>query len=190
MAEHAFASAATQLNLLDLVTAGDWLLRSNRCRLPALQAYTRQVSPVAGQSPRVVPPDWFAPGWTRRERPRCGSAWCWLGCLRRNAIWSWTPTITRSAESTWCSRSSASWSSTRVTSTAWTAGSGTSTSAGIEDFTVDGYLVIRMTGAAMRRALEVVCRVDAALRSRGYRGPAPSFLAEWRSFFEPPPSVR
>jgi hypothetical protein len=25
--------------LLDLVTAGDWLLRRNRCRLPSLQAY-------------------------------------------------------------------------------------------------------------------------------------------------------
>jgi len=39
VAEHAFTSAASQLNLPDLVTAGDWLLRSNRCRLPALRAY-------------------------------------------------------------------------------------------------------------------------------------------------------
>src|SRR5687767_13651415 len=39
VAEHAFASAATQLNLLDLVTAGDWLLRLDRCHLPALLAY-------------------------------------------------------------------------------------------------------------------------------------------------------
>ena len=54
-----------------------------------------------------------------------------------------------------------------------------------EEFTADGYLVIRVTGAAMRRAREVVCRVDAALRSRGYRGPAPRFSQEWCSLLEP-----
>ena len=87
VAEHAFASAATQLNLLDLVAARDWLLRSNRCRLPALRAYALGFT-GRGASRRVVPPDLFAPGWTRRERPCCGSAWCLLGCQCRNAIWS------------------------------------------------------------------------------------------------------
>jgi very-short-patch-repair endonuclease len=59
-----------------------------------------------------------------------------------------------------------------------------------EDFTVDGYVVIRVTGAAMRRPREVVCRVDAALRSHGYRGPAPRFSPEWCLLFEQSPHVR
>jgi hypothetical protein len=37
--EHAFASAAQELDLLGLVTAGDWLLRLRRCSLASLRAY-------------------------------------------------------------------------------------------------------------------------------------------------------
>lgn len=37
--QHAFASAAQHLNLLELVVAGDWLLRLRRCSLASLTSY-------------------------------------------------------------------------------------------------------------------------------------------------------
>jgi hypothetical protein len=41
-AEHAFVTAATELDLVDLVSAGDRLVRLNRCRLDSLQTYAGQ----------------------------------------------------------------------------------------------------------------------------------------------------
>lgn len=48
-----------------------------------------------------------------------------------------------------------------------------------------GYLVIRVTGARMAHPREVVRRVFAKLRERGYAGPPPVFSAEWCVLFEP-----
>jgi hypothetical protein len=73
VAEHAFASAASQLNLLDLVTAGTgWYAGTDAVCPPCRR--THRISPVAEPSPRVVPPDLSAPGSTRYQRPGCGSA--------------------------------------------------------------------------------------------------------------------
>jgi hypothetical protein len=47
-----------------------------------------------------------------------------------------------------------------------------------------GYVTIRVTAARMRRPREVVRRVYAKLVERGYRGPEPVFNEEWRALFE------
>ena len=59
-----------------------------------------------------------------------------------------------------------------------------------EEFTAEGYLVIRITAARMRRPRHVVGKVFAALRQRGYRGPAPVFHSEWSALFELSAQVR
>lgn len=52
-----------------------------------------------------------------------------------------------------------------------------------EEFTAEGYLIIRITAARMRRPRNVVGKVFAALRQRGYAGPDPVFSSEWRTLF-------
>ena len=59
-----------------------------------------------------------------------------------------------------------------------------------EEFTAEGYLVIRITAARMRRPRHVVGTVFAALRQRGYRGPDPVFNSEWSALFELSAQVR
>ena len=189
VAEHAFASAANQLNLLDLVTAGDWLLRGNRCRLPALQAY------ASGFVGRGAVAARRAAGLVRArvDSPR-------ETMLRLSLVLAGLPTpecnLVMGTHDHPIGRVDLVFKEFgilieyegdqhRTDRWQWNIDIGR-----YEDFAVDGYLVIRVTGAAMRRARDLVGRVDAALRSRGYRGPAPRFSAEWCSLFEPSPSVR
>lgn len=47
-----------------------------------------------------------------------------------------------------------------------------------------GWLTVRVTNQRMRRARNLVREVYQHLVERGYRGPVPSFSAEWRSIFE------
>jgi hypothetical protein len=189
VAEHAFASAATQLNLLDLVTAGDWLLRSNRCRLPALRAYasgfTGRGAVAARRAAELVRLRVDSPRETTLRlclvlaglpAPECNLV---MGTHdhpigRVDLVFKKFGVLVEYEGD-----------QHRTDRWQWNVDIGR-----YEEFTVDGYLVIRATGAAMRRAREVVCRVDAALRSRGYRGQAPRFSAEWCSLFEPSSSVR
>jgi hypothetical protein len=51
-------------------------------------------------------------------------------------------------------------------------------------FADEGYLTVRVTSARMRRPRDVVRRVHAKLVERGYQGPAPVFNDEWRALFE------
>jgi hypothetical protein len=53
-----------------------------------------------------------------------------------------------------------------------------------EDFGGVGYLTVRVTKEHARQLRLVVGRVHEALRSRGYRGPAPSFDRRWMDLFE------
>ncbi len=188
VAEHAFTSAATQLNLLDLVTAGDWLLRTNRCQLPALQAYassfTGRGAVAAGRAAGLVR--------ARVDSPR-------ETMLRLCLVLAGLPTpdcnLVMGTHDHPIGRVDLVFKEFgvlieyegdqhRTNRWQWNVDIGR-----YEEFTADGYLVIRVTGAAMRRARELVCRVDAALRSRGYRGPAPRFAPEWCSLFELSPDL-
>jgi hypothetical protein len=184
VAEHAFASAATQLNLLDLVTAGDWLLRLDRCHLPALLAYVSSFTGRGAVAARR------AAGLVRArvDSPR-------ETMLRLCLVLAGLPTpdcnLVMGTHDHPIGRVDLVFDEFgvlieyegdqhRTDRWQWSIDIGR-----YEEFTADGYLVIRVTGAAMRRAREVVCRVDAALRSRGYCGPAPRFSPEWCSLFEP-----
>ena len=184
MAEHAFASAATQLNLLELVTAGDWMLRRNLCHLPALLAYASSFTGRGAVTARR------AAGLVRArvDSPR-------ETMLRLCLVLAGLPTpdcnLVMGTHDHPIGRVDLVFKEFgvlieyegdqhRTDRWQWNVDIGR-----YEEFTADGYLVIRVTGAAMRRAREVVCRVDAALRSRGYRGPAPRFSPEWCFLFEP-----
>lgn len=52
-----------------------------------------------------------------------------------------------------------------------------------EQLAASGVLVIRVSKTHLRRPRDVVGRIHAALVSRGYRGPAPDFGTEWREVF-------
>jgi hypothetical protein len=183
VAEHAFASAATQLNLLDLVTAGDWLLRLDRCHLPALLAYVSSFTGRGAVAARR------AAGLVRArvDSPR-------ETVLRLCLVLAGLPmpdcNLVMGTHEHPIGRVDLVFKEFgvlieyegdqhRTDRWQWNVDIGR-----YEEFTADGYLVIRVTGAAMRRAREVVCRVDAALRTRGYRGPTPRFSQEWCSLFE------
>ncbi len=53
-----------------------------------------------------------------------------------------------------------------------------------EEFTAEGWTVIRVTSQRMRRPRAVVGRFHEALVAGGYRGPGPVFTAEWSRLFE------
>jgi very-short-patch-repair endonuclease len=53
-----------------------------------------------------------------------------------------------------------------------------------EEFTAAGWIVIRVTGKAMRRPREIARRVYDALRQPGYTGPPPRFDEDWIRLFE------
>ncbi len=57
-----------------------------------------------------------------------------------------------------------------------------------EGFAAEGRTLVRMTAARMNRPRAVVGRVLQALRAGGYKGPDPKFTAEWVALFSP--SVR
>lgn len=52
--EHCWMAAAGHVNLLDLVTAGDWLLRSRRTTLAKLEGYVRSNSSRGCRSARIA----------------------------------------------------------------------------------------------------------------------------------------
>lgn len=52
-----------------------------------------------------------------------------------------------------------------------------------EQLAASGVLVIRVSKEHLRRPREVVRRIHAALVSRGYVGPPPTFGPEWREVF-------
>ncbi len=53
----------------------------------------------------------------------------------------------------------------------------------VDEFTAEGYLVLRITAARMRRPRSMVAKVFAELRRRGYTGPEPVFTKEWCRLF-------
>jgi hypothetical protein len=52
-----------------------------------------------------------------------------------------------------------------------------------EDFTADGWTVIRVTSERMSSPIALVKRIYAALRAGGYDGPPPVFSDEWLTLF-------
>ena len=54
-----------------------------------------------------------------------------------------------------------------------------------DEFTAEGYLVIRITAQRMQRPRHMVGKVFVELRRRGHTGPEPVFSTEWSQLFEP-----
>src|SRR4051794_18378702 len=59
-----------------------------------------------------------------------------------------------------------------------------------EQLAADGWVVVRITAERMRHPRAVVGRVLQALRVAGYRGPDPAFSAEWCALFAPSARAR
>lgn len=53
-----------------------------------------------------------------------------------------------------------------------------------EELAAEGWIIIRITAAAARQPRSVVYRVHEALVSRGYAGPAPVFDDQWEALFQ------
>ena len=54
-----------------------------------------------------------------------------------------------------------------------------------DEFTAEGYRVIRITAQRMQRPRHMVGKVFVELRRRGYTGPEPVISTEWSQLFEP-----
>ena len=77
--EHCWLVAAGELDLLELVTAGDWLLRKRRTTVAKLEA-SQEGTQVGAAGPRG--PRWlsFESALTHRARPTCDCVWYWQTC--------------------------------------------------------------------------------------------------------------
>lgn len=181
--EHAFVSAASHLNLLELVTAGDWLVRLRRCSLSSLVAYVANSrgrgAMAARRAVALVRERVDSPRETRLRLalvlaglpdPRCNPL---IGTDDRpisrvdlvyvlfRVLIEYEGDQHRSDRRQW------------------------NTDIGRhEDFLEGGYTLIRVTALRMKRARDVVLKVHAAICAGGYRGPAPVFSDEWCALFE------
>lgn len=181
--EHAFTSAATRLNLLELVTAGDWLVRLRRCQLSSLTAYATNFSGRgavrARRAAALVRERVDSPRETRLRlalvlaglpHPQCNPL---LGTEDRPigrvdlAYQRYRVIIEYEGDQH------------RRDARQWNTDIGRH-----EDFTTAGLTLIRVTALRMRRPRDVVRRVFDALSAAGYPGPEPTFDQEWRALFE------
>jgi hypothetical protein len=98
--EHCWLVAASTLNLLDLVTAGDSLVRRRGTTLARLQS---AVQGYSGRGIRLARTAvrWYGSAWTHRARPGCDCVWFSPGCRCRNATSSLATIEDRSVASTW-----------------------------------------------------------------------------------------
>lgn len=182
--EHAFASAAQHLNLLDLVTAGDWLLRLRRCSLASLLSYVAghkgRGAVLARRASGMVRAKVDSPRETRLRlilvlaglptpdcNPRLGNdhgpiGWVDLAYQVFKVIVEYEGDQHRTDARQW---------NTDIDR--------------FEAFTAEGFRIVRITSHRIRRPRDVVRRVYDALRLGGYAGPEPVFTAEWCALFEP-----
>lgn len=181
--EHAFVSAALHLNLLELVTAGDWLLRLGRCSRAALTAY------VAGASGRGAVPARRAAALVRERvdspretRLRLALVLAGLPDPQCNPLIGTDDRPIGRVDLVYAMfRVLIEYEGDqhRADRRQWNTDIGRH-----EDFLEGGYTLIRVTALRMKRTRDVVCRVHAAIRAGGYTGPEPVFTAEWCALFE------
>ncbi len=180
--EHAFLSAAQELDLVQLVTAGDWLVRRRLTTPKRLASY---VARATGRSTRAAR---RAASFVRArvDSPRESR-------LRMMLVLAGLPTPE-------CNRGIGTdeWflghgdlvyeahrvvleyegDQHRTDPKQWNLDIGR-----YEEFIGEGWTVIRVTSARMRTPRSMVQRVYAALVKGGYGGPSPVFSDEWRQFF-------
>ena len=181
--EHAFAVAARGLNLLELATAGDWLVRRRLTTPARLVVYTRTYrgagAALARRAAALVRERVDSPQETRLRlclvlaglpEPECNptlrTADYAIGRVdllleAYKLILEYEGDQHRTDKEQW---------NTDIDR--------------VEEFSGEGYRVLRVTAGHMRRARALVVRVHAALVKAGYAGPAPVFSAEWSRLFE------
>jgi hypothetical protein len=180
--EHCWMVAALELNLLDLVIAGDWLLRlrvTNRRMLAAYVGTSRSRGAGAARPAldlireRVDSP---RESWLRvclvlagLPTPECNPTIRAAGILARVDLVYRQFRILIEYEG----------NQHRVDKDQWNLDIDRQ-----ESFTRDGWTVYRVTARRARHPREVVQRVYQLLVEAGYDGPPPVFDARWRSLFE------
>ena len=182
IAEHCWVVAAVELNLVDLVTAGDWLLRERLTTLAELQAY------AAGRSSRGARVAREAVGLVRDRVDSPRESWLRL-CLVLAGLP--TPQCNPVVEG---DRRSArvdlvylefrvlieyEGDQHRGDKRQWNRDIGR-----YDDFTSMRFVVVRITAERARYPRLVVRRVYEALCDGGYRGPEPVFDQRWMGLFE------
>lgn len=182
-AEHAFATAAPHLTLLDLVIAGDWLVRLRRCSPDSLTAYTQRSrgrgAVLARRAARLVRARVDSPRETRLRlvlvlaglpepvcNPRVGNNEGPIGCVDL-VYWAYRLLMEYEGDQHRTDRQQWNLDIDRA-----------------EAFAREDLTLIRVTAHRMRRPRELVRRVYIAMKAGGYDGPEPVFNGEWRALFE------
>ena len=182
VAEYCWVVAAQDLNLIELVTAGDWLLRAELTTLPRLTAYLdvcsmRGIAPareaIALVRERVdsVRETWlrlcliFAglpmPGCNPTVRGVRGYGRVDLVYLEYRVLIEYEGDQHRGDRRQW-NRDIDRY----------------------DDFTAAGFIVVRITADRARYPRLVVRRIYEAIRAGGYCGPEPVFDERWMALFE------
>lgn len=181
--EHCFLTAAQTLNVLELVIAGDWLVRlelTSPARLLAATEVTRaRGARAARRSAELVR--------ERVDSPREST-------LRICLVLAGLPTpqcnLTLGTEDYPIGRVDLVYEEFkvileyegdqhRIDRQQWNIDIDRT-----EEVTAEGYLVIRITAQRMMRPRQMFGKVFTALRQRGYPGPEPFFDTEWCDLFE------
>ena len=180
--EHAWMVAALELNLLELVTAGDWLVRLKLTTPDALATYLAASSSRGSAAARpglaLIRERVDSPRetWLRLclilaglPEPECNP---WIGGVRRGGR---VDLLFR----TFCVIVEYEGDQHRTDSKQWQKDIDRG-----EDFGGVGYLTVRVTKEHARHPRTVVRRVYETLVSRGYSKPAPTFDERWSDLFE------
>ena len=181
--EHAFLTASTELDLVDLVSAGDRLVRLRCCSLNSLLQYTESLrGRSATLARRAVPLVRERVDSFRETRLRL--------CLTMAGMPEPECNIVLKTGDHPIGRVDLLLDEYRVIveyegdqhrtdKKQWSADIHRG-----EDFAALGYRTVRVTAAHLRRPRSVVWRVHDALRAGGYVGPEPTFGREWCFLFE------
>jgi hypothetical protein len=183
--EHCWMVAAGELDLLELVTAGDWLLRKRRTTLAKLEAYLRGNSSRGCRSARA------AVGLVRERVDSPRETWLRL-CLVLAGLPTPECNIVIGDDNGPIGRVDLVYLAFKIIIEY--EGDQHRTDRGQwnrdidrhEDFVRDRWTLIRVTSERLRWPRQVVRSVFDALRSAGYEGPGPTFDQAWSNLFERP----
>ena len=182
IAEHCWVVAARELTMLDLVTAGDWLVRAKLTTLTALKAYV-QASSIRGVGParsaielvreRV---DSVRETWLRLclvvaglPTPQCNPTVSGVRAYGRVDLVYLEYRVLIEYEGDQHRDDKRQWNRDIER---------------YDDFASANFVIIRITAERARYPRLVVRRVYEALRDGGYRGPEPLFDQRWMALFE------
>ncbi len=180
--EHCWTAAALELSLLDLVTAGDWLIRLGHLSLEELTHHVRTTSCRGSRRARA------AVGLVRERVDSPRETWLRL-CLVLAGLPDPRCNVELGDRRGPIGRADLVFRAYRVlveydgdqhrsTRVQWNRDIQRQ-----ERFAADGWMVIRVTADHARWPRSVVRRVLDALRAGGYGGPDPDFGPLWQSLF-------